>query len=263
MKKHELLKYAYDNYPKGTKFKNLAGGEECTSSGIFEFSEYGILNSTGIKNYIYGYKEKVTWGDKWAEIVKPKIAVKVESDKEFKALERHLCVQHNDSVTFPLYAYPDELHKYVGWDTDPDQVKNHKIIPFSEFAEQHAIKLPHITTHYGIDLYIGDYLACVWKRQGEWELTQEYPSIHSNTVSEAGQSALEGERKLFSTKQAALDWIDAQKPKRDFLTGGEVYFEITDECVWFYGKTKKEPHPVHFITKSDLKIINEKLKSLH
>lgn len=41
MKKHELIKFAYDNYPKGTIFYQLASGKEIKSSGVFKIIEGG------------------------------------------------------------------------------------------------------------------------------------------------------------------------------------------------------------------------------
>lgn len=218
MKKFELIKYAYDNYPKGTIVHSTSeNGTQRTLTGIYHINEYGSVEDSGW--LVYNSSQR-----KWAEIVKPKIAVQVENEKEFKALMNYydsLSWKWNGGKTplerTTLPQYPNLIMNEDSFmhSLTKETIKNedYKIIPFSEFAEQHGIKLPHITTHDGVDLYIGDYLACVWKHEGEWKLTQEYPSIHNNTVSKAGQSALEGERKLFSTKQAALDWIEAHKPK--------------------------------------------------
>lgn len=71
MKKHKLLKHAYDNYPKGTIFlwpydtiKN-----KVTSSGIFEFTNSGsIYDKNDTSKAVFN-------GDEWAEIIteeKPK-----------------------------------------------------------------------------------------------------------------------------------------------------------------------------------------------
>lgn len=65
MKKHELIKQAYDNYPVGTLFtwQNVTTLE---SSGIFEFSEYDedcILDSKG---------QCVFDGERWPKIITSK-----------------------------------------------------------------------------------------------------------------------------------------------------------------------------------------------
>jgi len=76
MKKHELIKYAYDNYPKGTKFIGASdyAGKIQESTGDLRFSDnyFGIINYPNGKGIIYD-------GDKnaWAEIVKPKISDKI------------------------------------------------------------------------------------------------------------------------------------------------------------------------------------------
>lgn len=273
MKKHELLKHAYDNYPKGLKITWPIDTNpvvfECSGSYLFMCNEGDEMIVDSVDN------ELALWnGKQWAEIVNPKIAVKVENEKEFKALMKYYdSLGYSNQymfVTFPEkrikedgfllitfednYVYP---HVYFGnhENLNPD---NYQIIPFSEFAVERGIKLPHITTHDGVNLYIGDYLACVWKQQGEWVLTREYSSINSTTVSEAGQSSLEGERKLFSTEQAALDWIEAQKPKEiqyvsEFGIKCQIYKEETIlncDCGCFS------------ITKKDIEEISNRIKEL-
>ena len=69
LKKHELLKKAYDNYPKGTKFIG-AGGEEFVSSGCFNIVYGNILKDN------YGLVYDVD-ADKWAEIIKEPKEIKV------------------------------------------------------------------------------------------------------------------------------------------------------------------------------------------
>lgn len=229
MKKHELLKHAYDNYPKGSIARFDGKLPDHTSTGKFKITD---LNKDGNLQVMSDEGHECFYADgQWAEIVKPKIAVKVENEKEFKAL-----MKYYDSLEY-VWNGGDEPLKKESLPYYPNAIKfedkfqhsagkecpGYQIIPFSEFAADKGIKLPHITTHDGVDLYIGDYLACVWRQQGEWLLTQEYPSIHSNTVSESGQSSLEGERKLFSTKQAALDWIEAQKPKNKVIDLNHQY----------------------------------------
>jgi len=63
MKKHELLKHAYDNYPKGTKFLNLGASERtlCESNGVFYADKFGVKDSE-THYFIFG-------SGKWAEIV--------------------------------------------------------------------------------------------------------------------------------------------------------------------------------------------------
>lgn len=70
-KKHELLKYAYDNYPKGTKWQWSEYGGIITSTGIFHFNDDYILTSNG---------SAVFDGNKWAEIVPDKVFVMTSED---------------------------------------------------------------------------------------------------------------------------------------------------------------------------------------
>ena len=98
MKKHELLKKAYDNYPKGTKFMG-AGIEEFVSSGCFNIVNGNILKDN------YGLVYDVD-NDKWADIIvefKPKsildgkVAIQANKPKEIKLRgERHTCFINTD-----------------------------------------------------------------------------------------------------------------------------------------------------------------------
>ena len=76
MKKHELLKFAYDNYPKGTKFISGSKSKEIIeSSGVFRISQ-NESQGTWVTDDVTSYVICSTNG-KWVEIVKPKIAVKL------------------------------------------------------------------------------------------------------------------------------------------------------------------------------------------
>jgi len=68
MKKHELLKFAYDNYPKGTQFKTLSNNpENAVSSGEFRIAENDFqgywVSDVDTSWVICNHKNK------WAEIV--------------------------------------------------------------------------------------------------------------------------------------------------------------------------------------------------
>ena len=66
MKKHELLKYAYDNYPKGTKFKSAPSKIENVSNGKF------IISCTGAVKMDKNERGTIIFSpiNGWAEIVK-------------------------------------------------------------------------------------------------------------------------------------------------------------------------------------------------
>jgi len=69
MRKWELLKYAYDNYPKGTNFIAFSRkGEAATSSGNFKFSQNSHQGFwiTDVETYYVVYSPNA----EWAEIVK-------------------------------------------------------------------------------------------------------------------------------------------------------------------------------------------------
>lgn len=74
MKKHELLKYAYDNYPKGTKFIGAYGDTFC-SNGKIKFSDIkgDLINEP--EGLIYDGRT-----NKWAKIVDTKDPLLVSED---------------------------------------------------------------------------------------------------------------------------------------------------------------------------------------
>ena len=63
-KKHELLKYAYDNYKKGVRFKTLLEQTTHTSTGVFDLNEddFNAISDVNTGQYVYEY-------GRWAEIV--------------------------------------------------------------------------------------------------------------------------------------------------------------------------------------------------
>lgn len=89
---------------------------------------------------------------------------------------------------------------------------DYQIIPFADFAEEHNIKLPLLKSADGIDLYEDDPYVMVKNipaTNNEWKITREDVKLketHFPITDPADCLA-------FSTKQAALDWIEAHKPK--------------------------------------------------
>jgi len=259
MKKHELLKKAFTDYPEGTIFLQIASKEEIQSSGKFSISEgfgcFGIVDDYN-QNGVYDSSKNT-----WAEIVKPKIAIKVENEKEFKALEIYLNVEHNDSVEFPCYVYPDEIKKYIEWvpeDVDQKYIKDYQIIPFKEFAKEKGIKVPLLTSEDGVELFNGDYGATVVienKTIGNpfWKVNIPEDGLKTDKY------------KYFSTKQAAIDWIEAQKPK-DILVDlfdKNTVAQVTPDGIFFKWKKTMGTHSVYMISHSDVEDIKDAINQLN
>lgn len=202
MKKHELLKYAYDNYPKGTKFTWGNGNDHISNNFFFfPFDSNAIFSEdkNGCQNTLFD-------GSKWAEIVKPKIAVKIEKEKEFKALMKYydsLGYRHWNLDNGWIGSYVT-FEKEYNWLLD-GQTEDYQIIPFSEFAVKRNIKLPYFTTIDKVDVYYEDEFY--------WMTEKHHVPVQSFMLGSMPDSDL----LCFSTKQAALDWIEAQKPKSEIL----------------------------------------------
>lgn len=82
MKKHELIKKAYDDFGMGVNFISVMTQINCISIGIMVFNNSGSIFCKCKDGRYYS----VYSNGKWATIVTEheKIAVKVESEREFK-----------------------------------------------------------------------------------------------------------------------------------------------------------------------------------
>jgi len=167
-----------------------------------------------------------------------KIAVKVENEKEFNALMKYydslgwnsrlgnsplsFCINQNDGmVSFEQgFCFPsissENLEDIKSWEyLNPN---NYQIIPFTDFAKDKVIKVPLIVSEDGVELFEGDefWHVCVGDNSSS---LGHYNPIELNGL--VGTPKAEN-GKFFSTKQAALDWIESQKPKTIDLPFGEV-----------------------------------------
>lgn len=80
MKKHELLKKAYDNYPKGTKIYSTSGnGQIGTLNGNYQVNSYGSVEDSS-SFLVYNSTE----GGIWASII---VSEKPKTEDEPKELE--------------------------------------------------------------------------------------------------------------------------------------------------------------------------------
>lgn len=78
MEKHELLKYAYDNYPKGTNFNQMYSGKLINSTGVFKLNIYETWFN--ISDSVKGDFVYCSFNDRWAEIVSDKNPFLVSED---------------------------------------------------------------------------------------------------------------------------------------------------------------------------------------
>lgn len=237
-----------------------------------DFNRWAIATSFGAGSTQPNHREQITFGQLIDLLNEPKkIAVKVENQKEFKALmkycdslgyrgmseisyvfdERWMCIEYVDGFTKFNPAH------YINRE-------DYQIIPFAEFAEEKGIKLPLITTLDGRELFESDEYWSANNLYGTWVLSNDSKSDKGpyKLCRNSSDITNPDDHKPFSTKEAALSWIEAQKPKREFLSGGKVFFEIKEGGIWFYTESKTEPHGIHFLNKQDLAIINERLAGL-
>lgn len=157
-KKWELLKYAYDNYPAGTRFKNLGCDDMVSeSSGKFHLDSDGVRDS---ETYCFVLGTE----DKWAEIIvndgmgenakspvsllSGKVAIQVNNEREFKLLMEHykekgwkwrggyvLDTNDTDYVLPTLVDYHDKFQV----NSKIENPGKYKVIPFADFAAEVGI----------------------------------------------------------------------------------------------------------------------------
>lgn len=276
-KKWELLKYAYDNYPKGAKFKSPYSKVEAISDGIFNFDEDGSVSTLGMNVY-YSVE------DKWAEIIvndgmgenakspvsilSGKCAIQVNNEREFKLLMEHYeskgwnplskcpieeLIRLNTPKPFLTWGYENEfcalrtLHEQEGY----------KIIPFSDFAAEVGIKVPVfvLRSEDGVDLYEGDEITLVWEKV---KGSGKYGSSNSTIESKCEYTSM-----VFSSREAAEEWIkDQNKPKEITLFkdgSNNPYAVLTKNVVDF---TKPGDNHIYRFTSDELKQIWEAHQSL-
>ena len=145
MKKHELLKYAYDNYPKGVWFKSLSGNF-FKSTGKFAFDNGSILMVREDGKLMGNVFTK-----DFAEIVEPnkeplKIAVRVDTEEEAKAIVDYLGQEFTITAFIgkvPCVIYPNKNERW-GYnrliDHEDQCLNDHEVLSFSDFAKEHGIE---------------------------------------------------------------------------------------------------------------------------
>jgi len=240
MKKHELLKYAYENYPKGTAAFWVKGKERILS-GVYEILLSGDVYDNESNFYVYDQP-------KWAEILKKpsildgKCAIQVNNEREFGLLMEHyeskgwvsrmgikpIFISYNAfcDIDKMLVSYSNEFclpHKFkesISCDLDIEYVWSYinpdlyRVIRFVDLAKEIKIIPPALVmrTNDCVDLYEGDeYYECVqYRMAGSWTLISSTynASINSNSRTHPNMY------KAFRTKEAAEFWIEEQnKPK--------------------------------------------------
>lgn len=172
----------------------------------------------------YGANEtkntKITFGQLIDLLNEPKkLAVKVENEKEFKALmkyfkENKLC--HTASMPGPYtthdFCYGNCFTFHDKWFSIKDTDTDYQIIPFAEFAEEKGIKLPLITSEDGVDIFIDDEIFLCYI-SSETKL----PVMQKNYATKILYTS-----KVFKREESALSWIDEQKPKTYELDCGII-----------------------------------------
>lgn len=259
MKKHQLLKKAFTDYPAGVKFIQLADKSEIISSGKFSITHgggcFGITDDVN-SNAVYSSDTKT-----WAKIVSDKIAVRVENELEFRALMEFyknkgwISLGGNDP-DFVSYN-PDEkywsFNDNFGSSGEQFRIdKGFEIKSFPDIAKEHGLKVPLLISEDGVLLYEGDnYTAAYFTSTTGWILGCVDAKLFC--VSSALTDQLK--TKAFSTREAAEKWIEANNPKEKEI---QLYFGLN-------AKINVDNGEVHVFCKENLlaKLSTGDIKDIH
>lgn len=171
MKKHELIKKAYDTFPAGTEFISKLG-TKAISEGCFEVSGSTVFH--------IGKTNRLIVGDDtgWALITNPptgvvttpsllsgKCAIQVNNERELSLFKAYLKEVKGIKCTISLSTF-EETHKhvlipidYAGlYRYDSHEMAGYKTVSFSDFAAEVGITVPVFVmrSQDGVDLYEGD-----------------------------------------------------------------------------------------------------------
>lgn len=230
-KKHKLLKHAYDNYPKGVKFKSIESGVEIISNGKFIINGDNRVLHIGEKNVGFGVISSVVNCELvWAEIIeKPKsildgkVAISVQNEREFQLLMKHYEEKGwKDKSDIGSVNYIEGVcwkyeNGYSWASSDYWTKEGYTIIQFADFASEVGIEVPVfiMKSEDGVDLYEGDDS---FVPQQEFDKNKILQGIKYRSVIkfEVGRYILTNKDNSprFSTLEAAEKWIAQQnKPK--------------------------------------------------
>lgn len=241
MKKHELIKYAYDNYPKGVKFDTpFTDGISTGKFTLWQPDFHHLAPVNGVWRVDEDGKPSgmVFDGDKWAEIIPESIlsgkcAIQVNNEREFKLLMEHYESKgwkwaSNDYPTKITYSTNNHSEAITYEDRFSYYSDGYKIIPFDVFAKETGIEVPVfvMTSEDNVPLYKGDTMFWTYK----------YNHIYCRpTQSFLRGNKIEPDTIIFSTKEAAEKWIsEMNKPKEILLhQKSEWPAKVTKNKVWF------------------------------
>lgn len=260
-KKHELLKYAYDNFPKDTKF--TWGGDDIISTGKFHFNDDTIVvGEDEIEYQVYD-------GKNWAipvkeSILSGKCAIAVSNEREFKLLMEHYeskgwrCVSEGRDYDVSFFSkekvkeatYHDKFFFCcVGsvMESLADIKDPYKIIPFKDFAAEVGIEVPVfvMTSEDDVPIYVGDnyHMAKNITATGnKWELCVMNAKMDINSFAIVDPEHC----KAFTTIGAAEKWIKEQnKPKvigLVFQSEAPAEVSVTAKNIYVYPKKYMHCH---------------------
>jgi len=270
-KKHELLKYAYENYPKGTKFKSKTIDSVFDSTGSFYFDDTEKIRCSGNDHIIYSQHGWATIVP--ASILSGKCAIAVNNEREFKLLMEHYaekgwrwCSGHTPSSKEPLgdmtlpnaVMYSDECYHTI--------IDGTRVVDFADFAAEVGIKPPVfvLTSEDGVPIYEGDEhwvaeLNPIFKKWSVKLLQTERGSLNLH-VANPYSIRDTVDHKSFSTKEAAEKFCKEQnKPKEIVFEHNTVTITVTENG---FNTVAKSDDRSFVYSKLDLEEIYAAYKSL-
>jgi len=221
MKKHELLKYAYDNYPKGTVARFGGKLPDHVSTGKFEITdlnhngEIQVMSDNGLECFYADGEWAEIIPEKQPSILDGKVAIYCKNYREYLLTAKHLdsigkrsnIVKEEYFENKPIWISVE--NQPVFWSSIGEirpEDNGYSIIPFADFAKEVGITVPVfiLKSEDGVDLYEGDQAHHVFQGHGSLGYGGLYNIKHFLLVGKA-----------FSTKKAAESWIEEQNKPRE------------------------------------------------
>lgn len=167
-----------------------------------------------------------------------KIAVKVENEKEFKVGD-YVYIKDATLCCFGARnkrgVIVDTSSKFSRGLDENDEFDYKIKIEGEIWAVKgvfEKINPPLLTSEDGVDLYEGDEFYIVEDfKLSEWDVTKHKNHFDRRIFIADILSFPLPKGKPFSTKEAALDWIEAKKPKQKVLEYGAYKFTIKKDSV--------------------------------
>lgn len=215
-KKWQLIKEAYDRYPKGTVFTGLGEFETYGSTGTFDF-DGGDIFDLKTKGWVYysGIWADIGETEQKPDLLDGKVAIRVNDEHEFKALMKHY--EENDWKCDPDTVVPDIVRRYptyvryenfygMAFSQHVYTKLGYEYVNFPDFAANVGIEVrkPLLRSEDNVDLFGGEnYHGVRLLPNGKWKYDFQKKLSKGQAVIDEPDRA-----KAFTNSESAEAWVN-------------------------------------------------------